>query len=176
MTKMFEGKGKTIEDAFMAMLESLKESETLYKVQVHDGDWVIGIKAEKPADWNTSHQWENDRKMFYRKQVEDCSNLKWEDIKEGRHFYCFRDWPDKSFLAGHTYYSGNDSVISNSFGCGELFDPADVPFHFRMATQDEIEQYYIERRERLDKEKAEREEILNRALDSLNEYDDDDDD
>ncbi len=46
MTKMFEGKGKTIEDAFMVMLESLKESEAFYKVQVHDGDWVIGIKAE----------------------------------------------------------------------------------------------------------------------------------
>ncbi len=171
MTEMFEGKGKTIEDAFMAMLKELTESETLYKVQVHDGDWVVGVKAEKPADWNTSHQWENDRKMFYRKQIEDCSDLKWEDIKKGRHFYCFRDWPEKEFIAGHTYYCFSDSAIGNRFGCGEHFNPVDVPFHFRLATQDEIEQYYIERRKKLDEDKAYREEVLNRTLDGL---DDDD--
>ena len=150
MAEMFEGKGKTIEAAFVSMLEGLMKSGILYQVQVADGDWVVGINAVRPENWRESNNWENDKKVFYRKQVEDCSDLTWEDIKKGRHFYCFRAWPEKGFDEGKTYYSGNNSVISNSFGCGEIFNPIDVPFHFRLATQDEIEKYYIERRKRLD--------------------------
>ena len=159
MENWFEGKGKTIEEAFASILNNLVENEALCKFQVADGDWVVGVNVVKP-EWKASNEWENERRVFYRKQIEDCSDLKWEDIKKGRHFYCFRDWPEKDFVAGHTYYSGNDSVISNRFGCGELFRPIDVPFHFRMATQDEIEQYYIERRKRLDEEAEYRQMLL----------------
>lgn len=150
MAEMFEGKGKTVEDAFASMLEGLAKSGTLYQVQVADGDWVVGINAVKPANWAENKNWENDKKVFYRKQIEDCSDMTWEDIKKGRHFYCFRAWPEKGFDEGKTYYCFNNSVISNRHGSGELFNPIDVPFHFRLATQDEIEKYYIERRKRLD--------------------------
>lgn len=160
MVEMFEGKGKTVEKAFAAMLENIDKSEALYKVQVADGDWVVGINAIKPENWAESNKWENDRKFFYRKQIEDCSDLTWDDIKKGRHFYCFRDWPDKNFLAGHTYYCGSNSVIYNRHGCGEIFNPIDVPFHFRLATEDEIEQYYIERRKRLDEEEEYRRKLM----------------
>jgi hypothetical protein len=148
MDEMFERKGKTIEEAFAAMLGDLKKAGALYAVQVADGDYVVGIKAVKPCITEI-HEWENDRKVFYRKQIEDCSDLVWANIKKGRHFYCFRDLPEQGFYAGNTYYCGNDSVITNKFGCGEVFNPIDVPFHFRLATQDEIEQYYIERRKNL---------------------------
>ena len=167
MAKMYEGKGKTISNAFAALLEDLTKGGALYKVQVADGDWVVGVKAEGPAEWKESHEWEDDRKLYYRKKVEEYSDLKWEDIKSGRHFYCFRDWPERGFLKGETYYCGCNSVITNRRGSGECFNPIDVPFYFRLATQDEIEKYYIERRKRLDEAEEWRRKLL--------EYDNDDD-